>query len=432
MRFLITCWPFPGHLHPQMAVAKALLERGHDVAFYTGRSAADVVEGQGFPLFPMRLVDEDRAYRCVRALETGARGSRVSPRLLRRTFRQWLVDTIPDQVSDLQAVMSLWSPDVLVTDLSLWAPIVVLWEATPVPVALSSTFLGPLLPGRDAPPWGLGLRPPRSGTGRLMARAVTELIDFAGKSLRQEVDDVRAHHGLEPLGMSVNAFSGKLPLYLVPSLPELDYHRSDLPPTVHYVGPVGWHPPASAAEREWLAAVPRDTPWVHVTESTLRYGDPFLLRAAVTGLADLRVQVVATTGAHRDPADLGLEPLPANVHLRRWVSHADLLPRCSVFVTTGGPATIVAGLQAGVPVVVVPTTWDKPDNARRVVEAGVGVRLRAARCTADRLRAAVQSILDDPGYALRARALAVRLAAAPGPAGAAALLENLADRRATA
>ena len=47
-------------------------------------------------------------------------------------------------------------------------------------------------------------------------------------------------------------------------------------------------------------------------------------------------------------------------------------------MTTGGPATIMAALRAGVPLVVVPTTWDKPDNARRVVEAGVGVRLRGA------------------------------------------------------
>jgi hypothetical protein len=27
---------------------------------------------------------------------------------------------------------------------------------------LSSTFMGPLIPGPDAPPWGFGLRPPRA------------------------------------------------------------------------------------------------------------------------------------------------------------------------------------------------------------------------------------------------------------------------------
>ena len=55
-------------------------------------------------------------------------------------------------------------------------------------------------------------------------------------------------------------------------------------------------------------------------------------------------------------------------------SHGELLPRCSALVTVGGKATVLAAAEAGVPMVVVPTTWDKPDNARRVTEAGAGVR----------------------------------------------------------
>jgi UDP:flavonoid glycosyltransferase YjiC (YdhE family) len=94
-------------------------------------------------------------------------------------------------------------------------------------------------------------------------------------------------------------------------------------------------------------------------------------------------------------------------------------------VTTAGPATIMAALVAGVPLVVVPTTWDKPDNARRVVEAGVGIRLAPKHCTPERLREAVRELLRDPAYAARARQAATNLAAAPGPDGAVQLLEEL-------
>src|ERR1043165_8821319 len=77
-------------------------------------------------------------------------------------------------------------------------------------------------------------------------------------------------------------------------------------------------------------------------------------------------------GRASPPAGLG--PLPANVHTPQWLNHGELLPRCSALVTVGGKATILAAMEAGVPLVLVPTTWDKPDNARRVTEAGAGLR----------------------------------------------------------
>jgi UDP:flavonoid glycosyltransferase YjiC (YdhE family) len=94
-------------------------------------------------------------------------------------------------------------------------------------------------------------------------------------------------------------------------------------------------------------------------------------------------------------------------------------------VTAGGAATIIAALRAGAPLVVVPTTWDKPDNARRVMEVGAGVRLSPRRCTPAGLRAAVDEVLGEPRYRLSARRMAERLAEAPGPARAVELLEGL-------
>jgi UDP:flavonoid glycosyltransferase YjiC (YdhE family) len=77
---------------------------------------------------------------------------------------------------------------------------------------------------------------------------------------------------------------------------------------------------------------------------------------------------------------------------------------------------------------VVPTGWDKPANARRVVEAGVGVELSPRRCTPAALRAAVELVLREPRYRRNALRAAELLAGAPGPAGAAELIESLAAR----
>jgi MGT family glycosyltransferase len=425
-RFLITCWPYTGHVLPQMSIALALRERGHQVAFYTGLEARAKVEAEGFELFGFDRVQEQQVSRLVHAVDTGDRRSRPGGGRVVRIFRNWLVETIPDQVADLRSVLAHWTPNVIATDLSMWGPILVLWETEQIPVALSSTFMGPLIPGPDAPAFGFGLGAPRTPRARARSRAITALTDRFAMPMRRRVDEIRAGYGLPSLDESVNRFTGRLPLYLVGSVPELDYNRRDLPPSVHYVGNYIWYPPAAPGETEWLDAIPTQRPWVHVTESSLATGDPFLARTTIEALASEPVEVIVTTGGQRDPEQIGLCSPAPNVHVRRWLSHGELLPRCGAVVTVGGPATILASLSAGAPLVVVPTTWDKPDNARRVTETGAGVSIRARQCTPESLRAAVRQVLGDRRYRAAALRLAARFAAAPGAAGAAELLERLA------
>jgi MGT family glycosyltransferase len=424
-RVLFTLWPFTGHLLPQLSIATALRERGHEVAFYSGEAVRGTLEQEGFELLPFERVEQERAFVSMRAVDTGDRRQRPGNGRLLPILRDWLVETIPDQVADLRGVLARWRPDVIATDLSLWGPMLVLWESERIPVALSSTFMGPLIPGPDAPAFGFGLGPPRSSLGRLGSAALTRLTELGATGMRRRVDELRAQNGLAPLRESVNRYTARLPLYLVGSIPELDYDRRDLPASVHYVGNCITYPdPAGTAQ--WLEDIDASRPWVHVTESTLAYGEPFLLRTAIEALADEPVELILTTGEHRDPAVLGRGASAPNVHVAPWLSHGELLPRCSALVTVGGKATILAAAEAGVPMVVVPTTWDKPDNARRVTETGAGMRLSPRRLTAQALREAVRAALDQPSYGQAAVGLAAKLAAAPGPPRAAELLGQLA------
>jgi MGT family glycosyltransferase len=265
-----------------------------------------------------------------------------------------------------------------------------------------------------------------------MARAVNRLADLLAVGVRRHVNRIRAAHELPRLEFSVNAHMARLPLYLIPSIRELDYGRRDLPQNVHYVGPCVWNKRVDAPAPEWLEGLPTDQPWVHVTEGTAHYQEPVVLRAAARGLANLPMQAILTTGPQRDPAALDLGPIAPNVRVEQWVSHSDLLPRCSVLVTTGGAGTVLTSLQLGVPLIIVPTHWDKPDNAQRVVEAGVGLRLTPRRCTPTALRAAVERVVTEPSFRENARRIARIMADHPGPAGAAELLESLSIRFPTA
>lgn len=425
-RFLFTSWPLYGHVLPKLAIASALRDRGQAVAFYTGSRVGPLIDAQNFEVFPFERVEEQAIAGAVRQLEESAGMGRPSIGDVRRCFDRCLIEPIPGQVADVSAIRRDWKPDAIVCDLPLWGPMVILAEATPVPVALASGFLGPPASGPDVPPPGLGLPSPRGPARRAVAWGAGRATDLAARHLRERVNALRSEHGLGPMGCSVNDYLGRLPLTLIPSVRELDYDRRHVPRGVHYVGPCPWQPPdPPGGAGAWEEAVPDGRLWVHVAASTIAGSDSGLLRAAVRGLAGSPVEVVATAGGEV-PADLRPEALPANVHLARWVNHARLLPRCAAVVTPGGAGTIVAALSAGVPLVVVPTTWDKPDNAQRVVEAGVGVRLSPRRCSPERLRAAVEQVLTVPAFRERARQMAALMAAAPGPGGAAALLERLA------
>lgn len=431
-RFLFTVWPFAGHVHPSLAVAHALRASGHEVAFYTGAAVRAVVEGEGFRFFPFHKVDEERISVLASSefpYSPSVWGRLRTARRLQANFREWLLDTVPQQVDDIAGVLSEWPPDVVVCDLAFWSPILILNEARQIPVAVLSVLAACILPGPEAPSWGQGSPKPKNAMMRLRSQLGRNLLRWLSTGFRRDVNAMRKRYGLPAISCPVTEFAGQMPLYLVPSTPEYDYERQDLPASVHYVGPCLWDKPSHLAPAEWLAQIPINRPVVYVTEATIGATEPFLLKAAARGLQDLPVQVVMTTGRQRNPAELGLGVLAPNVRVEAYIPQSDLLPRTAVMVTLGGSGGVLAALTAGVPLVIVPTEWDRPENAQRVVEAGAGLRIAPDRCTPERLRDAVLRILNEPSFRENAQRLACAFARYGGPASAAQLLEGLVSKR---
>jgi len=279
--------------------------------------------------------------------------------------------------------------------------------------------------GRDAPILGIPLPRARNAWQRLRKDLLRRMSDVMLGGVRREVSRIRSAYGLAPLPCTVTDFSARFP-YLVPSSPEFDYERTDLPPTVQYVGPCLWKGADTTELPDWVMRLPKDQPWVYASEGTVHL-EPRLLRAAAEGLANLPVQVILTTGKHRDPdsLDLGPRPLAPNIHLHQWVPLNALLPHLSGLVTVGGPSTMMAAFDAGIPVVIVPFTWDHPESAFRVAECGAGVRLPHRECTPERMRHAVQRILGEPSFRQNAQRLSASFARYGGATRAADLITGV-------
>ena len=426
-RLLLTVWPFPTHLHAFLALAHAARAGGHQVAFYSGGSALAVLAREEFRCFPFREVNWGRVARTVDDLIAG----RKRPSQMRRLWPRFLVETVPAQVRDLEAVLAGWPADVVVSDIAMWAPILILHERDGIPVAPFSHVAHCILPGPDGPSQAIAL-PHRRGTWqRLLATTASLAAKLVTARTRRRANRVRRQFGLPPLRVSVNEFSGTLPLYLVPGAPEFDNSRGDLPPSVRYVGPCLWDKHGDQPPPDWLAAVSRHQPVVVVDEGALFTHEPRVLELTARGLANRAVTVVLLAGEGRDPANLRFGTLAPNVILAPHAALSDVLPLADALVTNGNSESVLAALQAGLPTVVLPSIWDQAEMAWHVAETGVGLRVPPFRATPERLGRAVLRVLEEPEFRRKAAAMGAALARYGGPTRAAQLIGELtADLRA--
>jgi UDP:flavonoid glycosyltransferase YjiC (YdhE family) len=234
---------------------------------------------------------------------------------------------------------------------------------------------------------------------------------------------VRAGLGLPATGWLMDTTS-PVDLYLQPSVPGIEYPRSDLPAQVHFIGmllaeaPRDWSPPP------WWSELDGSTAVVHVTQGTIANTRPELLAPALAGLADEDVLVVVSTGG-RPVEQLGLGALPANARIGSFLSYPELLPRTAAMVTNGGYGGVQTALSHGVPLAVAGTTEDKPEVAARVAWSGAGINLKTSAPAPQQVLRGVRTLLDDPRYRTRALALQAEYASYDAVALGVELIERL-------
>jgi len=372
VRLLLGAFGDPGHAFPAIALGRELAARGHEVTLQTWTRWEDDVRAGGMafaaapehPVFPtpeLPLNPYDAALSLARR-------------------------TIP-LVRELR-------PDAVVADILTLAPALA-GELCGAPVATLIPHVHPALP-RGLPPYSIGARRPRTALGRALWRLPGSLMDRGLRLGREDLNRVRGALGLAPVERLWGGLSESL--CLVATFPQLEYPRA-WPAGTHVVGPLLWEPPfAGDADPP-----PGDAPVVLVAPSTSQDPGGTLLRAALEGLADAPVRVLATTNRRGWPPP---GQVPANARVVDWLSYARTMPRCDVVVCHAGHGTIARALASGCAVVAVPAGGDMAENAARVDWAGVGVRVPRRLCAPWAIGLAVGRALARPGLRRRARDLA--------------------------
>ena len=212
-------------------------------------------------------------------------------------------------------------------------------------------------------------------------------------------------------------------LYLDTCPPGLQFPEIVDVPRVQPLRPVGFDEAPDVAPPTWLTSA-RTRPLVYVTMGTEFNKDVAVFRAILDGLDGEPVDVIVTVGSSGDPDALG--PRPDNVRIERFVPQSRLLPHCSAFVSHGGSGALLGGVRAGVPMLAIPQGADQFMNAERIVATGIGLSLMPVELTAEAVRGAVRSLLDDPRYAEAVRRQRSSIDSMPLPEEVVPVLEALA------
>ncbi len=394
-RFFLGAFGEPGHAFPMLALGARLAERGHEVTFETwSRWRSDV---------------EDAGMRFLPAPEYPLFGG--------SGIGSEMYEAVVLATGETRRAVAELKPHALVHDILTLAPAMA-GELQGVPVATLVPHLYPV-GGPGFPPYALGARYPRTRLGRAMWHGVAHGTRGGLRQGREELNRTRVKLGLAPLERFHGGLSERL--CLVGTFPQLEYPRR-WPAGVHVVGPLMWEPPFG-----FVDPPAGDAPLVLVAPSTAQDPEHRLLRAALAGLGDLPIRVLATW--NRRPLPPG-EPVavPGNTRLVEWVSYSKTMPACSLVICHAGYGTMARALACGCPVLAVPHVGDMAENAARADWAGVGVRLPWRLLGPGTLRLAVRRALSDGALTARAGRLAAWAASHDGASRAADLVEALAGQ----
>jgi UDP:flavonoid glycosyltransferase YjiC (YdhE family) len=393
--FLFVLWAGGGNVPPQLTLARRLVARGHRVRMLAPAVLRESIEAAGIAFEPYREApehDESVPERSlVRDFEARSKAGEIA------ASRDNLVAAMARPVAaDVLTTLARRPADVVAFDFLLFGAGFAAEKAA-VPAAMLVHTMYPF-PALGLPPYGMGWTPMggplgrlREQVGRLIFRQVYE------RPLLPGFNAVRAGLGLEPL-RTFDELLQRVDKALVLTSPAFDF-PARLPANVEYVGPqLDPRAPTPAWESPWSPG--DDRPLVVVGLSTTYQAHDPLLERIVAALATLPVRALVTTGG----ATLRSTP-PANVHVARFVPHAQVLPRATAVVTHAGLGTVHAALAHGLPLVCLPLGRDQPDNAARVEWHGAGLRL-SARSSPAVIRAAVDRVLREPAFAASARRLA--------------------------
>lgn len=410
--FGIVSPPVLGHLRPLAALGRELIRRGHFVTVFQMPDRREFVERAGLTWRPVGESDHPKGSLPVSLATLGRlRGLpalRFTIEAIRRTTDMFC--------RDLPGAVESAGVDALIVDQTELAGGTVA-EALGIPFVNISCALT-LNREPSVPPPFTGWKGRSGWFASMRNLAGYWFYDRLTAPIVDVVGQYRRAWGLPRHSSPDEAYSRLAQISQL--VPELDFPRRRLPTNFVYAGPLtDCHGDNDYPFHEGDLD---GRPLVYASLGTLQGNNVSLFGSIAEAATEFGVQLVIAHGGGLTAAQAAA--LPGRPLVYPFVSQAKYLSRASLAVTHGGMNTVIEATAAGVPMVVVPITFDQPAIAERVRRSGAGLVLRPHQISASRLRSAMARILQQVTFRDAARRLSVSCREAGGVSRAAGVIER--------
>jgi UDP:flavonoid glycosyltransferase YjiC (YdhE family) len=421
-----------GDLHPYLAVALKLQQRGHRTTIATGETYRAKIEnlGIGFRAVRPDLPDFDAAPDIVaRAMDMKTGGEYL--------VREMLMPHLRESFDDL--TQATHDADVFVTHLVTFAaPLVaqkskLRWISTVLaPISLASVYDPPTPPVFPAIAniYKSGL--PAVRAWFWVMKAVSNRWFAHYYSLRDELGLPDSGHpffgGGNSPGLVLALFSEVL------ASPQKDWPaqtkicgfpffdargelglRTDLP-----TGDTNEASRLSPALEEFLTA--GEAPIVFTLGSSAVMDAGRFYHESVEAAVKLKRRAILLAGNKANVP----QPLPPGVVAFDYAPYSLLFPRAAAIVHQGGVGTTAQALRSGKPQLVMPYSHDQPDHAARIKRLGIGAQIPRTQYTSTRAAETLHKLLADNAVIQQAARIGAQVQSEDGAARAADEIEAFA------
>jgi MGT family glycosyltransferase len=399
-----------------VGIGQVLRRRGHRVVFVLEESFAGTLEEKGF---------EERLMRLTEPAEAEEEPGQFWKDFIRDTgpvFRRPTIEQLDGFIKPtwealvggskyvearLAEIFDDVCPDVIVEDNVVGFPAVVTADCPWIRIVSCNPLE---VPDPDLPPVFSGYPTgDRSGWDEFR-----EEYRRVHADLHADFSEFVQERGCPPLpDMEFIHRSQYLNLFLYPE--EADYERS------RPLGPM-WERLGSCVRKEGVGEFevpPGDGPLVYLSLGSLGSADVELMQRLVDLLAAGGYRAIVSKGPQHDQIELREGQTGADL-----VPQPALLPLVDAVITHGGNNTVTECLHFGKPMVLLPLFWDQYDNAQRMDELGLGVRLPTFEFEDAQLGEAIERLTEDGAVGERLGAISDRLQANPGTEHAADCIES--------
>lgn len=394
-RFLIATIPAFGHVTPLIAIAEQLTSQGHEVVWYTGELFRSRIEN----IAKFRPILSSPDYVSTKDIPkeiVAERESLKGIKQIKYDLKNFFVKPSVGYYKDLCNILDEFNADAIISD-SFFIAASWINEKYNIPwVQVCVSVLA--FNGTDVAPFGLGLQPDSGVFGKLRNIFLNNLMhQLIFKEVLDFSNSERSKIGLSPTKISFqNIISPNL--YISGSIEEFEYIRSELPPQVHFVGPLQSSILQNYQLPDWWEDLySNDKPVVVVTQGTVANNLEELVLPTIHALRNEDFLVVVTTGGVK-PEELELGDLSRNVRIESFIPFHLLFPFVDLMISNGGFNGVMTALSYGIPIVAAGKTEDKAEVAGRIQYSGVGINLKTNTPSPDQIKNAVLTVIGSDTY----------------------------------